>query len=83
MANFIPLLALVVVGDRLCVFPRQPAHLDDRERRGAGAGRVRVRRALARDAMTAIVFAAIAVPLNHDPTRRRYIVEPALKLYAR
>ena len=31
----------------------------------------------------AVLFAAIAVPLNHTPLRRRYLVEPALKFYAR
>ena len=83
MSNFIPLIALVLVGIA-CAFVRTGL----RTWTIASAAALVVA-AIASDAhwvatgVTALVFAAIALPLNHTPTRRRYIVEPALAMYAK
>src|SRR5687768_3165566 len=83
MSNFIPLLALVLVGI-VCAYLR--AGLRTWTIASAAA---LVVAAIGSDAhwaaiaVTALVFAGLAVPLNHTPTRRRYVVEPALAMYAK
>ncbi|HET9483422.1 MAG TPA: acyl-CoA dehydrogenase family protein, partial [Xanthomonadales bacterium] len=79
MASWIPVLALAVVGIACAYF-----------RAGLRTWTIASALALAAAALaapwlpalaTALVFAAIAVPLNHTPTRRRFVVQPALRFY--
>jgi acyl-CoA dehydrogenase len=79
MASWIPFVALAVVGVA-CAYWR------------AGLRTWTVASALALVAAAlvapwpatlaaALAFAAVAAPLNHTPTRRRFVVQPALRVY--
>ena len=83
MSNLIPLLALIVVGIACAYF-----------RTGLRTWTLASAAALALAAfgtdahwlastITALAFAAVALPLNHDETRRSRIVAPALSIYTR
>ncbi len=83
MSNLIPLLALVLVG-LACAYVRTGLRTWTLASAAAlVVAAIASDASLVATALTALAFAAVAVPLNHAPTRRRHIVAPALAIYAK
>jgi acyl-CoA dehydrogenase len=82
MSPWTPLLSLLAVG-LACAFARTSLRTWTVASAVAVLASAIGTGALFASALTAIAFAAIALPLNHEGIRRRWISAPALKFYAR
>ncbi len=82
MSNWIPLLSLIAVG-LACAFARAGLRTWTVASAVALLAVAIGTGALLASVFTALAFAAIVLPLNHEGLRRRWITAPALRFYAR